>query len=188
MDREGLLLVQVRDGNKKAFEAFLERFWRPIFALTYRFTGSSPESEDLCQDIFLRVYTNLNDFRGEGKTFTWLYRIAVNTCLNWKRKHKIVPSSMAVEEQASPHSTSYEALLKMELKDAFVSLSKDDRILILLRKFYGFSYEEIGEILTIPAAKVKSRLHEAKMRLASKLGPLLEGGEATWTAPAPNHN
>ncbi len=179
--------MQVKNGDKQAFEAFLQRFWKPIFALAYRFTGSSQESEDLCQDIFLRVYTHVQSFRGEGKAFTWLYQIAVNVCINWKRKHKVMPFLAATEEEPSRRSTSYEALMHLELRDAFGSLSSSDRLLLILRKFYGFSYEEISEILSIPTGKVKSRLHEAKERLALKLGPFLEGGEESWIAPKSKH-
>lgn len=187
MDHEGLLLMQVKHGDKRAFEPFVERFWKPIWNLAYRFTGSRAESEDLCQDIFLKVYLNVNTFRGEGKTFTWLYRVAVNTCLNWKRKNKVMPLLTEREDQPSPHSTSYEAIMRLELQDAFSSLSKDDRLLLLLRKFQGLSYKEIGDVLSISEKTVKSRLHEAKTRLASKLEPLLEtGGDQSWIASKSN--
>lgn len=183
MDREELLLYQVKHGDGKAFETFVEHFWKPVFHLAYRFTGSSQDAEDVCQEVFLRVHRNAATFRGEGKAFTWLYRIATNVCLNWKRKHR---PTVPLEEE-SARGITRDNVMSLEIRDAFAGLSKDDRILLIYRKFYGFSYEEMGKILDLPVTKIKSRLHDAKTRLAKKLGPFLEeGGEDGWTAQKSN--
>jgi len=185
MDREGLLLLQAKHGDAKAFESFVERFWKPVHALAYRFTGSRQEAEDLCQEVFLRVHLNLESFRGEGKAFTWLYRVAMNVCLNWKRKRREIPM-LEVAEQKSQRSTSEDAVVRLEIQDALQGLSAQDRLLLILRKFYGFSYPEIAEMLSIPVEKVRSRLHDAKVRLAKRLEPFLEGGGEKWSVPKSN--
>lgn len=183
MDQESLLLVQVKNGDRKAFELFTERFWKPIFHLAYRFSGSSQDAEDLCQEIFLSVFRKAETFRGEGRAFTWLYRLATNICLNWKRKNKEKLFSLfPMEKERREISAGDNPLFRMEIQDAFYALQSQDRILLLLKKFYGFSYDEVGEILSIPSGKVKSRLHEAKNRLAEKLKDTNKEGGQSWSA------
>jgi RNA polymerase sigma-70 factor (ECF subfamily) len=187
MDQENLLLVQVKNGDRKAFELFTERFWKPIYHLAYRFSGSAEDAEDLCQEIFFSVFQKAETFRGEGGAFTWLYRLATNTCLNWKRKQKRkILFLFSMEKGKAERSAGDQAVIRLEIQDAFYSLQPQDRILLLLRKFYGFSYDEIGEVFLISSDKVKSRLHEAKCRLAEKLKDTKQEGGQSWNAQRSN--
>lgn len=165
------LLVQFKEGNDNAFEEFVKLLWKPIFQLAYRFTNSSQEAEDLCQETFMKVYQNASRFRGDSKAFTWVYRIASNVCLNWKRKK--IPA--AAPPDVIPHQN-HDFLLKLQLQDVFGKLSAPERLLILLSKFYGFSYQEISEVLSISPEKVKSRLHEAKVKLSKELPSYFQKG------------
>jgi len=171
MDNAEQLLRQFKEGDEHAFEEFVKGLWKPIFQLAYRFTGSSHEAEDLCQETFMKVYQNAKTFRGESKAFTWVYRIASNVCLNWKRKKIPEPAPPDI----MPHER-HDFLMKLELQEVFNKLSAPERMLVLLSKFYGFSYQEIGDILSISPEKVKSRLHEAKVKLTKELPEFFKKG------------
>ena len=73
-------------GDHEAFEALVRRYQRMIYALTYRMSGSAADAEDLTQEVFIRSHQELPGFRADAKFSSWLYRIAVNHCLNWRRR------------------------------------------------------------------------------------------------------
>lgn len=165
------LLRDFKEGNERAFEELVGLLWKPVFQLAYRYTGSRPEAEDLCQETFMKVYQHAKTFRGDSKAFTWVYRIASNVCLNWKRKK--IPQAAPPDRMVKDN---HDFLLKLQLEEVFGKLSGPERILILLSKFYGFSYQEMGKILSITPEKVKSRLHEAKVKLAKELPVYFQKG------------
>lgn len=74
------------DGDLEAFESLVRRYQKMIFALTYRMSGSLTEAEDLTQEVFIRAHRELSGFRAEAKFSSWLYRIAMNRCLNWRER------------------------------------------------------------------------------------------------------
>jgi RNA polymerase sigma-70 factor (ECF subfamily) len=84
-DEEKIWVLQSRDGNPAAFESLIRMHQRMIHSLTFRMTGSMADAEDLAQETFIRAYRQLDSFQGTAKFSSWLYRIAVNTCLNWRR-------------------------------------------------------------------------------------------------------
>ncbi|NQU11713.1 sigma-70 family RNA polymerase sigma factor, partial [bacterium] len=79
---------RTREGDADAFAELVRRYQRLIHALTYRMTGSPADAEDLAQEIFLQAYRRLDRFRGDAKFSSWLYRIGVNTCLNWRKSRQ----------------------------------------------------------------------------------------------------
>ncbi|HEV2691804.1 MAG TPA: sigma-70 family RNA polymerase sigma factor, partial [Verrucomicrobiae bacterium] len=84
-DADAELVVRSQTGDPAAFEELVRQHQRMIHSLTFRMTGSAADAEDLAQEVFLRAYEQLASFRGSAKFSTWLYRIAMNTCLNWKQ-------------------------------------------------------------------------------------------------------
>ena len=84
-DADADLVLQSQKGSPAAFEALVHQHQRMIHSLTFRMTGSLADAEDLAQETFLRAYEQIGTFRGTAKFSTWLYRIAVNTCLNWRQ-------------------------------------------------------------------------------------------------------
>ena len=83
-DADEELVLQCQKGEAAAFETLIRNHQRMVHSLTYRMTGSAADAEDLAQETFLRAYEQIGSFRGASKFSTWLYRIAVNTCLNWR--------------------------------------------------------------------------------------------------------
>ena len=84
-DADADLVLQSQNGDPAAFEALIRNHQHMIHSLTYRMTGSLADAEDLAQETFIRAYEQIGAFRGASKFSTWLYRIAVNTCLNWRQ-------------------------------------------------------------------------------------------------------
>jgi RNA polymerase sigma-70 factor (ECF subfamily) len=77
-----------REGDLAAFEELIRRYQQMIHALTYRMTGSTSDAEDLAQEVFIQAHRKLDSFRGDSQFSTWLYRIGINTCLNWKKSQQ----------------------------------------------------------------------------------------------------
>ena len=86
LDEEQAWIRDSQHGDHAAFEALIERYQRMIHSLTFRMTGSLEEAEDLAQETFIHAFRHLSAYRGEAKFSSWLYRIAVNLCLNWKKR------------------------------------------------------------------------------------------------------
>src|SRR5580692_4362667 len=84
-DDEGILIARSRSGDWEAFAALIRMHQRMIHSLAYRMTGSAADAEDLAQETFIRAYRSLDGYRGAAKFSSWLYRIALNLCLRWRR-------------------------------------------------------------------------------------------------------
>jgi len=87
-DEDMLLVREFKNGNTNVFDRLFEKYQVSLYSICYRFTRNDSDARELDQDIFIKVYRNLKKFNEKSKFFTWLYRIAVNTCLSFKRKQK----------------------------------------------------------------------------------------------------
>jgi RNA polymerase sigma-70 factor (ECF subfamily) len=140
------------------------------------------EAEDVAQDIFVKVFQSLDEFRGASRFSTWLYRITVNHCLNYIRRRTRQQQTLMVTEaedwgHASSTSNPHKKLEEKErwalVQAKLQTLSPEHRTIILLRDFEGLSYEEIADVLQLESGTVKSRLHRARMELKALLEPYL---------------
>ena len=144
----------------------------------------------MTQEVFIRVFQKINQFRHKSSFSTWLYRIVTNMCLNELRNRQKHDSSTAgikdyYERIRPPTSNPEEELLKKERRDmvrrALDALKEAHRTILVLREIEGLSYEELADALQCSVGRVKSRLHEARMELRRKLkrleGEVAEGGK-----------
>ena len=171
-----------------AFETLINQHQTSVFNLVYRMLGSRAEAEDLAQEIFITIFKQIESFRGDSSLETWIYKVASNHCINRKkylaRRQYYTRSSFTelgdnkrtVEDKASmvsnmPRPDEEAEGLQMErlLQDAITSLDDEHRLVLVLRDIQNLSYEEIEEIIGVPAGTVKSRLHRARMALKKKL-------------------
>jgi len=158
-------------GDHQAFGILVDRYERVIFNLTLRMTGNWEDARELTQDVFVRTWMGLRGFDPRLRFFSWIYRIAIHGCLNFRRR---VGRQQALEGE--PESTAIgpegriESLeLETKVHQALDRLPEGDRQLLVLRHFLDHSYEEIGEVLRVPAKTVKSRLFAARQRLRAEL-------------------
>lgn len=161
---------------------------KKIFNLCLKMLGNQSEAEELTQDIFFKAYTSLNQFRSESNISTWLYRIAINLCLNYQRKKRyeqwlsldFLSESLSGKKYNSdtpknrPDIIAEKKELEHIVQKAINSLPSQQRIALILRIYDGLSYQEISEIMKCSISSVESRLHRAKENLAKKLIPLLK--------------
>ena len=142
------------------------------------------DAEDVAQEVFLRAYDNLNNFKFDSKFYSWLYRIAVNTSLNYinskeKRKEKETISDESClnnSNTSSENPSDYYQMMELidKVEPLFDNLPGDLKKLLELYEIYDYSYEEISKKLSVPIGTVRSRLHRARSMLISNFKDLYD--------------
>ena len=163
------------------FNRVFGQFQKPIYNFVLRMVKDRPLAEEVTQDVFVKVYKSLSDFRGESEIHTWIYKIATNACLDYfrSRPHKkdekteilspeeIIESVLPENQQELP--TAEEEIITAEMSScvrAYIEdLPEDYRIVILLHDLQGFSNPEIAKITGTTLENVKIRLHRARRRM-----------------------
>jgi RNA polymerase sigma-70 factor (ECF subfamily) len=181
---ERLLLARLKDRDEQAFDEIVRLYGDKVFSLVYRMIGNRAEAEDITQEVFITVFKTIETFRGEAKFSTWLLRIAANHSKNrikYLSRRATDPEGLdgagAGDVQAAPNVAPLTAQIDapdviMEAKEidqlmqqAIAALDEDQRLLVILRDVEEMSYEEIGEVTSLPEGTIKSRLHRARMAI-----------------------
>ena len=174
------LINRFKAGDISAFEEILLRHQDKIYNLCRRMLGNSHDAEDATQDVFLKAYQNLNKFKPESSLHTWLFRIAVNTCIDYKRKpffESLFTTSKEGDvfvidrpaDSPSPDRLYESKQINDAIKLALSRLSVKLRVVIVLKEIEGLSYEEITEVLDVSIGTVKSRISRAREELKELL-------------------
>lgn len=169
-DRE--LVQAVLEGNSEAFDELAERYGGKLYNAALRVTGNPEDALDAAQNALLKAFDNLASFDPSYRFFTWIYRIQMNEALNlvYKRRRYVgLPSEMPAPTQANPEREYLDRETGSAIETALLELTPDYRAVVVLRHFHGFSYEEMAEILDVPAKTVKSRLFTARRELRRQL-------------------
>ncbi len=193
-DDQGLVAATLA-GDSKAFQALVERYQARLFGLVRHYTRNPVEVEDIVQETFLKAFTRLATFQQSSAFYTWLYRIAVNTILDQKKRKSRSPiQSMAEpEELGAPSAEATERMTvrpdaqleRAEIAEitqrVLAELPDIFRTVLVMREFEGLAYQEIADVLEISIGTVESRLFRARARFKQKLLQLhpefaLEGG------------
>lgn len=180
--RERLLLSRLRRGDSRAFAELVRAYQDRVFNLTYRMLGDRHEAEDLAQEIFVSLHGALDGFRGESRLSTWIFRVTRNHCLNrlkyLTRRDRGRASELtqvpetalaAADEELSPDDAIAAKERRALVRRAMEGLDEEHRLLVVLRDIEGLSYEEIAQVTEQPEGTVKSRLHRARLALATAL-------------------
>jgi RNA polymerase sigma-70 factor, ECF subfamily len=187
--RERLLVGRLRDRDERAFREMVEENRDRVFNLVYRMLGRRDEAEDLAQEVFVTVFKTIDQFRGDSKLSTWLYRVAVNHCKNRikylaRRHDRDTGAFDEVAERAAvaqggepigagqirnPERALEGAEIERLVQEAIADLDEEQRMVVVLRDIEELSYDEIVEITGLPEGTVKSRLHRARLALKEKL-------------------
>jgi RNA polymerase sigma-70 factor (ECF subfamily) len=168
------LIRRSREGDEKAMEAIYERFNRPLFSLIYRYTANKEVAEDLLQDVFLRIFSNLQTLRRTDTFVSWMYKIAVNTCFGYLRGSKFqiqrtIPLNEVHGEVGGDIDRSSDRLMKGALDEAINSLPDRMKAIFLLHDVQGFKHEEIAPMLGCSVGTSKSQLFKARMEIRNYL-------------------
>jgi len=172
------IISRVLKGEQNAYAEIVNRYQSYVFTLTMRFTKNREDAEEVSQDIFVKAYRSLADFRGASKFSTWLYTIVNTTCITFLRKKRLDVQSLDNEkvfESVENHDSGFNAN-QVENKSKLVMvnqainmLSADDAEILTLFYKLEQSLEEIAQVLKLETNTVKVRLHRARQRLKDKM-------------------
>jgi RNA polymerase sigma-70 factor (ECF subfamily) len=170
------LAGRIRAGDGAAFEALYRQHATRLYNLASRMTGPVGDPEDLLQDIFLLAYRKLGSFRGESSLGTWLYRLAMNHCLDVLRSRQArmgYQTDSLDEPDAAPVAApgpGLGAVSRIDLERAIEALPPACRAAFLLHDVEGFGHTEVGAILGVSEGTSKSQVHKARLRIREHLG------------------
>ena len=191
------LMLRFQKGDEEAFDRIVLRHQRSIVNLVRRFIGPLPETEDLAQDVFVRLYQARASYRPTAKFTTFLYRNTLNLCLNFlrDRKHRKTVSidgpgeeddrrmEMPDASAEDPAESAGDRERKRAVREAVEALPDNQRMAVILSRWEGLSYKDIGETLDLSVMAVKSLLSRAKENLRYKLSVLLKDEDIVRDAP-----
>ncbi len=157
-------IAKSQRGESEAFEVLVARYQRMIHELTYRMTGSMSDAEDLAQEVFIRAYRQLGSFRGEAKFSSWLYRIGVNTCLNW-RKSAARREQLHEDWTNQPPVSGEDKELCIRVQEALMKLNPNQRAAIIATVYDGMNHAEAARALGCAEATISWRVFMARKKL-----------------------
>jgi RNA polymerase sigma factor (sigma-70 family) len=172
------IISRVLSGDRQIFAELVSRYQNYVFTLVLRFAENREDAEEISQDVFVKTYRSLADFRGDSKFSTWLYTIARTTCITFLRKKKLQTISIDNEKasiQLENRESTFKAnVVEQKSRTAMVNesiqlLSPDDAQIITLFYKGEQSLEEIGQIIGMEPNTVKVKLHRARQRMREKM-------------------
>jgi len=184
------IMLRVREGDDVGFNFLIEKYRKPIMNFMYRMVHNQAVAEELAQEVFLRVYRSRQTYRAEAKFTTWLYRIATNLGVNHARdtKHERAaqtiyldqpdPETGTTPDVADMHPGAEEEMVKDERMKAIrkhvMALPERQRTAVLMHKYQGLDYKEIGAVLRLSESATKSLLFRAYQTLRERLKEFVE--------------
>jgi RNA polymerase sigma-70 factor (ECF subfamily) len=192
-----LLARRAAAGQSEAWQQLIDQYGRKLYNVAYQFAGSLEEAEDLTQEIFLRLFRTLRQYRGDVPLVAWALRLSRNLCIDHFRRHRRERSSTAVSEKVLQHVPASDdpradAERRQKLEAVYRALDDMPRHLaelVILQDLQGWSLKETAEYLQLPVGTVKSRLHRARNELVGRVQSTLgladegdpsKGGIESW--------
>ncbi len=188
------LVRNAKNGDLKAYEEIIGLYEKKVFSTIYYMVKNDNEVEDIAQEVFIKIYRNLKNFKEESSLYTWIYRITINVCIDeLKKRKKVVYLDEKIETKEgelevqlqddgkSPSDLAEDQDVKDRLKKCIDRLPENQKIMIILRDIKGFTYMEIAEMMKINLGTVKSKISRARSALKELLeedGTFLEYDES----------
>jgi RNA polymerase sigma-70 factor (ECF subfamily) len=179
------VMLRVSAGEDAGFTYLLEKYRRPIVSFMFRMVRNQAVAEELAQEVFLRVYRSRESYRAEAKFTTWLYRIATNLGVNYARDNRYERAAQNVyldqadpETGTTPDVADSRPTIELEMvkdermqaiRDHVLALPERQRAAVLMHKYQGMDYKQIGEVLKLSESATKSLLFRAYQTLREKL-------------------
>ena len=168
------LVARCQAGDVEAFETIYRQHASRLYTLACRMAGSPEDGEDLLQEIFLQAYRKLGSFKGDATLGTWLYRLALNHCLNYVRSRRAkmnkLTSAIEGEIACEPAARRETPIARLDLERAVERLPEGCREAFVLHDVEGFDHKEVGRLLGIAEGTSKSQVFKARMKLRALLG------------------
>jgi RNA polymerase sigma-70 factor (ECF subfamily) len=167
---ERTLIERCRTGDDIAFGELVERYKNLVYGMVWRLATDRSQTDDLAQEVFLKVHRGLPYFRGEARLSTWIFRIVSNVCNEARSRRTVeVASRRPIAEPGRADNAFADFELRERLDKAIAQLPEQYRVLIAAHYIDGVQYEALAEALNIPIGTVKTHLHRAKRRLRELL-------------------
>lgn len=178
-DRERQLILDVQEGSHEAFRELVVLHMRRVYDLAYGFVSDHDDAEDITQEVFVKVYHSIKDFRQESGFSTWVYRIAANTSLDRlkQRKRSLARRVPMEESQLREMSTNTETDhidTSLHIERALHELPTVQRAVVILRHLDGFSTKQVSDILKCSEGTVKTHLHRGLKKMRKLLHDVAE--------------
>ena len=193
-EEERRLMERAKSGDGSAFDEMTRRYSEKAYSVAYQMLASHDDARDLVQDAFLEVFRTLERFNTQYRFSTWLYRILINKCINYRKREarrrmysfsdyggrnggagkQFLVSNLPSSEK-TPHEVLENAELKRSIMAALDTLSERHRTVVVLFDLEGLSHRQIAEILQCPEGTVMSRLHHGRLKLKRVLSKRLAG-------------
>jgi RNA polymerase sigma factor (sigma-70 family) len=179
------LIERVKAGERAAYRELIETYRRLVAMIVGRMTDNREDREEICQEVFLKVFAAIGSYRQEASFSSWIGRIAYNETLNRLRRRRMTAFSDLGDGESAEHLAGDEptpevvlqaADLKQRLEEEMAALDPRYRAILTLFHVAGMSYDEIGRVLDLPEGTVKSHLFRARQRLRERLTPAAHGG------------
>ena len=183
------LIIQAQKGNQNAFEELVYRYDRSVLSIALKYSNNEDDAKDLYQEVFIRVYRGIKNFRFQSEFSTWLFRITTNVCLSYKsrsKEHLRVSIDKDFDDEENEYSTTKELVydgsspedissgknLGEMVNAAIESLSPKQKMTFVLKHYEGYKIREIAEMLNCKEGTVKKYLFDATKNLRKKLSPV----------------
>lgn len=174
------LVREVLAGNQASFQLLVERYQTRLFGLARHYTRNAVEIEDIVQDTFLKAYSRLPSFQHQSSFYTWLYRIATNTILDFLKRKGRSPIHSVEDPEATTLDAPTQGVVRPDARleseeiatithEVLEELPEIFRTVLIMREFEGLAYQEIADALGISIGTVESRLFRARARFKQKL-------------------
>ena len=182
---ERQLVDAARRGDHRAFEALVLKYQDRIFRLIQRMVGGSDAVDDLAQEVFIRAYRSIGDFKGESSLYTWLYKIALNLCRNHYRTRGRRPAHEELDEAdgatglaaaaGTPEDEAFRREFWEHLRRGLDELPAEQREAVVFCDLEGMSYEEMADVMGVPIGTVRSRIFRGRRALQGRLAAFHAG-------------
>lgn len=186
IDNIAAIIRQCRNGDYEAFSKLLKMYQSRIFSVCYSMTRSRQDAEDLFQLVCMKMYRSLKNLRADKGVYVWIYRMTVNTSIDWIRKKKAVGKRnervknevlFESRESETPRDVCLQVELRGQIDDALLKLPPKQRSVLVLREFEGLSYQEISRICGVSIGTVMSRLYHGRKKMCKYLKAYLREGQ-----------
>ena len=186
---DGDLVFKAQQGDVHAFDTLVERYHGKIYGLTYNMTSNREDAEDLTQEVFVKAFEALPRFKGKSSFYTWIYRIAVNKTINYrkKRNRKRAVSLDQFDQEIKTDDVYHELTakgsplrnlslteLQKKLNEALQNLSEKHRTVVVMHDMQGIPHEEIAKVVGASVGTVRSRLFYARRQMQAELAEFMK--------------